>query len=53
MSMYNLIEYSVNKSKTLRNLCRYYRDETALANGGITDFLLIIMIVFCLSLHKN
>ena len=53
MSIYNLIEYSDNKSKTLGNLCRYYKDEPALANVGITDFLLIIITVFCLSLYKN
>ena len=39
MSMYNLIEYSDNYSKTSEVLWKYYRDEPFLdANGAITDF---------------
>ena len=39
MSMYNLIEYSNNYSKTSGCLRLYYRDEPALnANGVINDF---------------
>ena len=39
MSMYNLIEYSDNYSKTSEVLWKYYRDEPFLdANSAITDF---------------
>ena len=38
MSMYNLIEYSDNYSKTSGILWQYCRDETALAVNDITDF---------------
>ena len=39
MSMYNLIEYSNNYSKTLGSLWKYYRDEPFLgANDTIADF---------------
>ena len=39
MSMYNLIEYSNNYSKTLESLRKYYRDEPFLgANDTIADF---------------
>ena len=39
MSMYNLIEYSDNYSKTTGSLWQYYRDEPFLdANGNIADF---------------
>ena len=34
MSMYNLIEYSNNYSKTSGSLWKYYRDE---ANATLTD----------------
>ena len=38
MSMYNLIEYSDNYSKTSGNLQQYYRDEPFIHNtGNITD----------------
>ena len=36
MSIYNLIEYSDNYSKTSEFLQRYYRDELALAANGTT-----------------
>ena len=35
MTVYNLIEYSVNYSKTSESLWRYYRDKSALTNDGI------------------
>ena len=38
MSMYNLIEYSDNYSKTLGSLCQYYRDEPALNNSVVANF---------------
>ena len=39
MSMYNLIEYINNYSKTTGNLWQYYRDELVLNNaGGVIDF---------------
>ena len=39
MSMYNLIEYTDNYSKTYWGLCQYYRDENFLDNNGaIVDF---------------
>ena len=39
MSMYNLIEYSNNYSKTTGGLWHYYRNEPFLnANGAIADF---------------
>ena len=39
MSMYNLIEYSDNYSKTSSSLWQYYRDEPSLNdNGVINDF---------------
>ena len=39
MSMYKLIEYSDNYSKTSRILWQYCRDEPVLhANNAITDF---------------
>ena len=39
MTMYTLIEYSNNYSKTSGSLRKYYRDEPALTNAGaITDF---------------
>ena len=34
MSIYNLIEYSNNYSKTLESLWQYYRDEPALTDAG-------------------
>ena len=34
MSMYDLIEYSDNYSKTSGSLWQYYRDEPALDNNG-------------------
>ena len=39
MPIYNLIEYSNNCSKTPESLWRYYRDELALNNGVIANFL--------------
>ena len=39
MPMYNLIEYSNNCSKTPGSLQQYYRDELALNNGVIANFL--------------
>ena len=39
MSMYNLIEYNDNNSKTSGILWQYCRDEPVLANNAdITDF---------------
>ena len=39
MTMYNLIEYSGNYSKTSGNLCHYYRDEPFLnTNGAVAGF---------------
>ena len=39
MTMYNLIEYSDNYSKTSGSLWNYYRNEPFLiANGAIADF---------------
>ena len=39
MSMYNLIEYINNYSKTTGNLWQYYRDELVLIYaGGVIDF---------------
>ena len=35
MPMYNLIEYSVNYSKTSGNLWQYYRDEP---NDNLADY---------------
>ena len=35
MAMYNLIEYSVNYSKTSVNLWQYDRDEPAFADAGV------------------
>ena len=35
MSLYNLIEYSDNYSKTSRSLWQYYRDEPFINNNGI------------------
>ena len=35
MSVYNLIEYSDNYSKTSRSLWQYYKDEE---NDNLTDF---------------
>ena len=37
MPMYNLIEYSVNISKTSASLWQYYRDEPDLTNVGAPD----------------
>ena len=37
--MYNLIEYSNNHSKTSGSLWKYYRDDLAMVNGNIADFL--------------
>ena len=37
MSIYKLIEYSDNYSKTSGSLWQYYRDEPFLANGAIAD----------------
>ena len=37
MSIYKLIEYSDNYSKTSGSLWHYYRDEPFLANGAIAD----------------
>ena len=34
MSLYNLIEYNNNYSKTSRSLWQYYRDESALTDAG-------------------
>ena len=34
MSMYNLIEYSENYSKTSGSLWKYYRDEPVLSDAG-------------------
>ena len=39
MSIYNLIEYSDNYSKTSGSLWQYYRVELALNNGVIASFL--------------
>ena len=40
MSMYNLIDYSDNYSKSSGSLWHYYRDEPFLnANGAIDDFV--------------
>ena len=40
MSMYNLIDYSDNYSKSTGSLWHYYRDEPFLnANGAIDDFV--------------
>ena len=39
MSIYNLIEYSDVYSKTSGSLWQYYRDEPALGNNNIIDFL--------------
>ena len=39
MSMYNLIEYRNNYSKTSEILSQYCRDEPALAANAITDFI--------------
>ena len=36
--MHNLIEYSDNYSKTSGSLWHYYRAESFLDNGAITDF---------------
>ena len=39
MSMYNLIEYSGNYSKTSGSLWQYYKDEPGLTDAGaIADF---------------
>ena len=39
MSMYNLIEYSNDYSKTSGSLRQYYRDEQALTDAGaLNDF---------------
>ena len=38
MPMYNLIEYSDNYSKNSRSFWHYYRDESFLNNGAISDF---------------
>ena len=39
MSMYSLIEYSDNYSKTSGNLWQYYKDEPSLNNAdNIIDF---------------
>ena len=40
MSIFNLIEYSDNYSKTSESLWQFYRDEPFLnVNGAIADFL--------------
>ena len=39
ISMYNLIEYSDNYSKTSGSLLKYYRDETSLSDAGALDNL--------------
>ena len=39
MPIYNLIEYSDVYSKTSGSLWQYYRDEPALGNNNIIDFL--------------
>ena len=39
VSVYNIIEYSNNYSRTSGNLCQYYREEPALDdNSNITNF---------------
>ena len=43
MSMYNLIEYSDNYSKTSRGLWNSYKDESALADGVIACYFLLII----------
>ena len=40
-SMYNLIEYSDNYSKTFGSLWQYYRDES---NANLTDLLIQMLI---------
>ena len=42
MSMYNLIEYSDNYSKTSGSLWQYYRDKPALDNALLPTFLLMV-----------
>ena len=39
MPMYDLIEYSDAYLKTSGSLWQYYRDEPALDNGNVIDFL--------------
>ena len=45
MSMYNLIDYSGNYSKTSGSLWQYYRDEPFLdANVAIADLMIITVL---------
>ena len=52
ISMYNLIKYSDNYSKTSVRLWQYYRDESFINNNVIVMFL-IILIVLHLNLNKK
>ena len=52
ISMYNLIKYSDNYSKTSVRLWQYYRDESFINNNVIVMFL-VILIVLHLNLNKK
>ena len=53
MSIYNLIEYSDNYSKTSESLWQYYRDEPALTDAGTILSYLVLIIVLDLNLNKK
>ena len=49
MTMYNLIEYSDNYSKTSGSLWQYYRDEPFIGNTGNINgnmFLMILIVLY-------
>ena len=54
MSMYNLIEYRDNYSKTSGILWKYGRDELSLAaHNTITDLMQIMLLLIRLKLKKK
>ena len=53
MSMYNLIEYSNNYSKTSGSLWQYYRDEPDLTDADAIAVFLMLRTVLYLNLNKN
>ena len=53
MSMYNLIDYIDNYSKTSENGWQYYRDEPSLNDDGIINNFLSNSASFCFKQHYN
>ena len=53
MSMYNIMEYSDNHSKTSGGLWHYYRHEPFQLMVLLLIFLLITITVLCLNLKQK